>query len=77
MDKLTSNFSSSPDLRRQHGHQDGAAALPERADGDSLLEDPPAHLEEEDRAESRGDRLSPLWGLWAGLPQSQPEGWMW
>ena len=66
-----------PDIRRQHGHQDGEAALPQRADGHPLREAAPAHLAQEDRAEGRGHRMSPLGrGLRPRLPQGQRQGRM-
>ena len=67
----------SPDLRRQHGHQDGEAALPQRAHGHPLREAAPAHLAQEDRAEGRRHRVSPLGrGLRPRLPPGQHQGRM-
>ena len=57
-DKQLSNLVS-PDIRRQHGHQDGEAALPQRAHGHPLREAAPAHLAQEDWAEGRGHWVSP------------------
>ena len=66
-----------PDFRRQHGHQDGEATLPQRADGHSLCEAASADLAQEDRAEGRRYRLPPhRRGLRTRLPQGQRQGRM-
>ena len=66
-----------PDIRRQHGHQDGAAPLPQRAHGHALRAAAPANLAQEDRAAGRRHRLPPRGrGVRPRLPQSQRQGRM-